>query len=572
MKRNSGRAQRVHGRRGFSMNVSRCTVVVVSGVLFAVAVFAMALSPSPAHASPFADVPAGHWTYGALEQLSAAGLIDGYPPGFFSGARRLTRYEMALSLAGALERLTTDGGSMAAGGSMTANGSRIANESKTAEAEESSLAELIRQYNEANPDKLLGPGESELLRAGVVEFKPELEVLGYAVPAADPWHLSDTRWRLDATIGGIARDLLQRAATQSERRTVGPGADSVERGAFGSSLGVSGSGDSRLQAAAGKDGLSHIQAGTAIARIGSTILYVGEYDSTGAANERLRPTIPALDGTIHLSGQSLPGTGLAPVDPEGERLPLWQVTETWTGVDGVAVAPNVSLSGERARRSSAEGDAGATQVHAKVLLGDVSIDGKLRSVEPGFVPAFPEGGGFGGDAFGLGVTVRLGDVFLSTGRDIVQRKSDTDSEYVTSEHVTSLMLEYSLAEVASFRAGWQSVSDTRERTSVDVNVPVPQGAIHLGLAYEGERESDGAGISMTTLTIAGLDLRLRDNAEARAAFSVRDSGLASERTTSLGLRYSLNAEAALLLGYKLIDFAVDSDRQNVTTAEFSIRF
>src|SRR5690606_41434726 len=60
---------------------------------------------SPADANPFGDVPAGHWAYGALEQLADASLIDGYSSGFFTGARRLTRYEMALSVAGALSRL-----------------------------------------------------------------------------------------------------------------------------------------------------------------------------------------------------------------------------------------------------------------------------------------------------------------------------------------------------------------------------------------------------------------------------------------------------------------------------------
>src|SRR5690606_11580872 len=137
---------------------------------------------------------------------------------------------------------------------------------------------------------------------------------------------------------------------------------------------------------------------------------------------------------------------------------------------------------------------------------DVALAGSVRTVEPGF-PA-------DGEAVGIGLTVRFGDVLLSAGRDFVQR------------------------------AGWQTVSDTRSRTSVDLNVPVPQGALHLGVAYEGKRDEEAGRISMTTLTMAGLDLRVAANAEARATFALQDSEEGRERTTSLGLRYSLSPEAA----------------------------
>src|SRR5690606_8862008 len=176
---------------------------------------------------------------------------------------------------------------------------------------------------------------------------------------------------------------------------------------------------------------------------------------------------------------------------------------------------------------------------------------------------------------GIGLTVRFGDVLLSTGRDFVHW-----SEADNPDEVTTLALEYSLAEQARVRAGWQTVSDTRSRTSVDLNVPVPLGALHLGVAYEGKRDEEAGRISMTTLTMAGLDLRVAANAEARATFALQDSEEGRERTTSLGslgLRYSLSPEAALTLGYKFINFSGmsqedESRPENVTTAEFTIRF
>jgi hypothetical protein len=50
-------------------------------------------------ATPFADVPANHWAYAAIQSLAADGLVEGYPDGGFKGDRPLTRYEMAVLIA-----------------------------------------------------------------------------------------------------------------------------------------------------------------------------------------------------------------------------------------------------------------------------------------------------------------------------------------------------------------------------------------------------------------------------------------------------------------------------------------
>ncbi len=45
-------------------------------------VFAMAMalgvSATAFAANPFSDLPAGHWAYGAVAKLAAAGVVDGY--------------------------------------------------------------------------------------------------------------------------------------------------------------------------------------------------------------------------------------------------------------------------------------------------------------------------------------------------------------------------------------------------------------------------------------------------------------------------------------------------------------
>jgi hypothetical protein len=71
-------------------------------------VFAMAMalgvSATAFAANPFSDLPAGHWAYGAVAKLAAAGIVDGYPDGTFKGDRTMTRYEMAQIVAKALAK------------------------------------------------------------------------------------------------------------------------------------------------------------------------------------------------------------------------------------------------------------------------------------------------------------------------------------------------------------------------------------------------------------------------------------------------------------------------------------
>ena len=55
-------------------------------------------------ANPFSDVPAGHWAYGSMSKLAAAGVIDGYPDGTFQGDKLMTRYEMAQIVARAMAK------------------------------------------------------------------------------------------------------------------------------------------------------------------------------------------------------------------------------------------------------------------------------------------------------------------------------------------------------------------------------------------------------------------------------------------------------------------------------------
>ncbi len=65
---------------------------------------AMGFSATALAANPFSDVPAGHWAYGSIAKLAAAGIVDGYGDGTYRGDRLMTRYEMAQIVARAMAK------------------------------------------------------------------------------------------------------------------------------------------------------------------------------------------------------------------------------------------------------------------------------------------------------------------------------------------------------------------------------------------------------------------------------------------------------------------------------------
>ena len=65
---------------------------------------ALGVSATAFAANPFSDLPTGHWAYGAVAKLAAAGVVDGFPDGTFKGDKTMTRYEMAQIVAKALAK------------------------------------------------------------------------------------------------------------------------------------------------------------------------------------------------------------------------------------------------------------------------------------------------------------------------------------------------------------------------------------------------------------------------------------------------------------------------------------
>ncbi len=73
-------------------------------LLALVVVMVLASTAMAATSGAFADVPAKHWSYGAVAKLAKDGIISGYNDGTFRGDKTLTRYEMAQIVANAITK------------------------------------------------------------------------------------------------------------------------------------------------------------------------------------------------------------------------------------------------------------------------------------------------------------------------------------------------------------------------------------------------------------------------------------------------------------------------------------
>ena len=81
--------------------------ILTSGIITALLSTTIASSALAAQ-NPFTDVPADSWAYDAIAQLSADGVIDGYPDGTYKGQNTMTRYEMAQIVARAMAKTDLD--------------------------------------------------------------------------------------------------------------------------------------------------------------------------------------------------------------------------------------------------------------------------------------------------------------------------------------------------------------------------------------------------------------------------------------------------------------------------------
>lgn len=124
----------------------------------------------PAGAQSFSDLPANHWAYDAINKLVEAGIVEGYPDGEYKGQRTMSRYEMAVMLSRALDRIYNEMDAMDAGLTM-------------GQAEDT--AAVVRALMEKNLKDEISDGQVEevadIVDALTYEMEAELRTLGVNV-------------------------------------------------------------------------------------------------------------------------------------------------------------------------------------------------------------------------------------------------------------------------------------------------------------------------------------------------------------------------------------------------------
>jgi len=85
-------------------------LTIVPVVLMAITMSGTTMIPSTAQATlaqSFNDVPANHWAYAAVTQLVQDGIVTGYDASYYKGDKTITRYEMAVIVAKAIDKYDT---------------------------------------------------------------------------------------------------------------------------------------------------------------------------------------------------------------------------------------------------------------------------------------------------------------------------------------------------------------------------------------------------------------------------------------------------------------------------------
>ena len=281
---------------------------------------------------------------------------------------------------------------------------------------------------------------------------------------------------------------------------------------------------------------------------------------------------------LEASVSKLLGEAYDPFAPEGGR--------SVTSLEGrLQVTPGVKVSGEFATNPELDPakDAGAMKVGAQMTMGDVEVDASYKNVRSQFDPLISTGAE-GKDTSGYDVSVHYKDVTLSTGRETQRNFGEPDKE---PETITSVGLKYGLGEEITLRADYRYVDidqlanngedpGSTRRTTVGLGVSVPKGSVNLGLTYE---QDQGKGRVSPTGASADIAHAAPWDSESvlQAGVSREDLADGNKKTTSLSLGYNYRKEAALIFGYKMIDFtdaesSLDGNPENIATAELSIKF
>lgn len=570
--------------------------------------------------NPFLEVPSNHWTYGALERLSAIGLNTRVPEGVRRFGWQLTRVEMALEVAAVLERLAAVGveefGDGQGGGNATQGIGLTWN-----------VADLVERYNRSvAEDMQITIGDQVLLENLVSYFRSDLEALGYRVRG--PWAVGADSLpdlpadylpgQLSITGTGVLR--YNEFVSQLPQSTISGSSVgqnySLNLGYIGENVRLNatvltrgtqllresdGSGvfaltslefayDDRMVARIGdlsdhawsdlalnpNHPLQGLQAGIQIGRLGSTVLFA--HSKVGGEDEYLA----GLDGTLYLDritlGVSLlhsVGSQLSDGDSRGETVASLQGTYRLT--------PGLLIMGGLAGNVWSDRAAGAIHLAGRLQYSErLSVAANFRMQDQGFQRILSTASGQSGRAFDL--EFDIGQTQLRAG---IGRSEWGERDESGSATTTTLGFRYPVTDLAFLRAETsRSVYDggrPDERnvfesltTSVGLDFLTPRMNVSLGYALE---ELWGQGFNRLPASRIGeaeLEYRLSPYARALAGLSLVDEqGVGQRLTTGFGIDYDVLG-GSFSFRYEVVDFSgmIDSEveESRIIGAEFTIRF
>lgn len=492
-------------------------------------------------ANPFAELPPGHWSYEAIEYLGSKGLLSGERMWSFVDGRTVTRYEMAVLVSQAIKK----------------------------------TAEMERRDDLVLDAEAIGPGELDRIERLRKEFASELEVLGYGELngsveeneyAAEGVQLGPVGRLIEAREKpgvegehGIHRFILSTQAGEGIRVYTGWSSQVPSWGEDGPELSdvVIDVGEALLARVGQQEAslteltlygeeLDGVKAGLELGQLGSTVV-VGRRLADGYDGY-----VAAVDGRVKLGQNLIVGATHVRRTDDIERMlePVGDDLKAVTSWGGTLILhPSLSVSGEYAQNMGVKDDAGAVKVGANVRVGEMELGAKYKNLQRSFGEVDEDAG----ETTGYGLSLRLGDVSVTTERDVVHRREAGE----ILKTITSLGVNYEVGKVGILRAGYEYVDLDKlveqgkggTTTSVGMDFYIPGGTITADVVYSG----DGA---------------------LRSPWASLGEDQGGERSTSIGLGYNLDNDISVLLGYKLVDFSsVEAEERKATaTAEFSIRF
>jgi hypothetical protein len=159
--------------------LSALLALVVGAPALVAPIVAPSLAPTASAQAPaeYPDVPLDHWAYNAINKLSAAGILEGYPNGQYQGNRAMTRYEFAVAIARLLQNLPQGGNGVVGPKGDTGATGPVGPVGPVGPAGSAANVDLSNLVTKAELRDAL-----DALRK---EFRPELEALGVRIDGLD---------------------------------------------------------------------------------------------------------------------------------------------------------------------------------------------------------------------------------------------------------------------------------------------------------------------------------------------------------------------------------------------------